>query len=759
MQKEKRVGFLLVVTLFLLILIPSVFALFESIYYTLISPVDLQTLYYAWQTWIDASVFFLIFASIARIAYTRIYGEKGEEPPGATGLYLGIGLFASLGLTLLERRMGWSLLNFGPIVLFVMILVFMVLIYQFLTKKDKLAIGPAILFLLLALILTSVLFPNLFGYFYGIPILRDILGWVFLIGVIAGVIALLLWLTNLFGAGGGGGAGGGEGGREGSGLGNAIGRRLARMIEPRPRGPEEPTAPRMRVRIEIYPDINQYQIGQTITLRANIRRGRVFGGPAQGRFVCNWFVNGIQLRERDPVINYQIPQDIINQPQQDILISVVVQDLDNPTSQAEDRRTITIVAQLPNLVITQPVDTRNTRDLRAPVGQALTFSYIIEVTGAAPANLANVGWAYLPGRLSGADLQNIRTPAGFRQLMANSVLIAQGNNMQVIIGQGQLARMQPGIYTIIAVAQDNNGREYILPFNQQLLIDHFFLEIVTGPGPYPPQPQPQGNQPQFFLNIYREINRRRQAHSRGQGNIPPFSANLNDIFIFEPDVVNDNITNYNIDITGTNLHNRDNFRFNRRGRPPIARLQIRANGTKTINCVFRRNNNIVATVTATINVGAQPGPGPYPPPPPQQQQQAQPGPQQTLQPYFEIIDAIINRLALRADNTTPYGPHTIRLTRSSHGGAVRLIAGIATPGININNYTVRWTILDLRTGQTGTSQQVQATLPINFSGTAELTLEIIDNTNAVVGRINVGLEFILPNVQPPYLGGGQAATP
>ena len=88
MQNKKRVGLLLFSTLFLLSLIPSVFALFEGIYYATYSFQDIVSIYQTWYGWIDFIVFFVIFASMSRIVFGKMFAKEGseEEHPGLTGL-------------------------------------------------------------------------------------------------------------------------------------------------------------------------------------------------------------------------------------------------------------------------------------------------------------------------------------------------------------------------------------------------------------------------------------------------------------------------------------------------------------------------------------------------------------------------------------------------------------------------------------------------------------------------------------------------
>ena len=110
MQIKKRVGFVLFGTLSLLTLIPSVFALFEGLYFGYYTFPDFINFYYRFGTWFDLAIFTLIFATASRVVFLTIFARKGEDKKEVEarikGLYIGFGLFGSVGLVLYGNSVG-----------------------------------------------------------------------------------------------------------------------------------------------------------------------------------------------------------------------------------------------------------------------------------------------------------------------------------------------------------------------------------------------------------------------------------------------------------------------------------------------------------------------------------------------------------------------------------------------------------------------------------------------------------------------------
>ncbi|MBI2148793.1 hypothetical protein HYU23_03870 [Candidatus Woesearchaeota archaeon] len=333
MQNKKRVGFLLFGSILFLTLIPAaVFALFEGwygFYYATYTIEDLVNLYYRWYGFIDFIVFFLIFGSIARIAYRNLSGGEGEEESGgAKGLYVGIGLLLAMSLLLLEARMGWRLLDFGPIAALILLFLFLAGVYLFLSGKDKLSLLPALIFLGLTLLLAGVIWPNLMGFMP--PWLVSILGLAIVLGLAAGVIWLLGWVVRS-----GWGALRERRERNAAGSGGAPPGSAA----PAGRGGTAQPQPR-RLRVNVLAELVNirpgpyppFTAGDSIRLIANIEQpGRLWGwNPARGRFHCAWEVGGQQQTDNNTEIVFAIPSTrTINAPNERVPVRVVVTDLDN----------------------------------------------------------------------------------------------------------------------------------------------------------------------------------------------------------------------------------------------------------------------------------------------------------------------------------------------------------------------------------------------------------------------------------------------
>ncbi len=589
MGYKKRAGLIVVLSLFLLLFIPNVFALLESFYPLLYGPTDLVQLYQQWQSWADFIIFFLIFASAARIGYSRIYGEHGKEPAGATGLYVGIGLFSSVGLVLLFRQYGWSLLNFGPLILIVLVLMFMLLMYQLLLKKDAVSLWPALAFLILTLLIASALFPNLIPFQFPPGIL-------FLL-ILAGLVALLLWLGGLAfgGAGAAGGAGGAAGGA--TPVRDALAERAARIIEP---GPREPVTPGLFAVILIRPapvSRDGYVLGDSINLTARLtRRGwrpwNIFSAApeALGRFHFTWHVGGVEVntdpRNHEQTISYTLPQTLLTQIRQRVIISVLVQDLDTPTTRATANLDIYVNAPTPLLRIVQPVDTvTGVRTLTVPLGAVLPFEYAFDARRSALA-LADARWLYLAGNV----------PVLNRATLGRATAIREGNNFNLTVGTAPF-NLAPGVYTIICAGIDATGNYLEIPILRTMLADSFVLTVGTAP---------VGPAPELLLHVYDQVRPTRRDVPRSpfdsMGPHPLINAVANSSYYFQAEVRSGNLADYTIAILHP-LTAPDQFR------PVNASAVFRpmSAGLKTFTCRFTRNaDGVVTEVNVAMNVVAAP---------------------------------------------------------------------------------------------------------------------------------------------------------
>ncbi len=604
MLNKKRVSVLLFSSLFLLTIIPSSFALLEGLYGYFYSPMDLVSLYELWHTWVDFVVFFFIIASVSRLVFGRIYGKEGEEEhPGLKGLYIGMGLFGSLGLVLFGRYSGsWQngiLVSFGPIWFIFLLLLAIITIYR-LAKgeedKEPFTIGTIIFFLLLALFLGNLIYPNVFApivdMIFGNPIFALIAAFLLLLGAFSIIAKIVGWTRGKSRGGETSGSGGGSSGETSEGGGEET----PRDGSSSQRQPETPQPGKIFVEIVTSPK-SPYRIGQQITIAAVIKEKKGWFGKREaiGNFVCTWWINNIKLSERDQIINYTIPQDIINQIEQKVSITVEVIDTENNRSvRAVDY--MLVRSSIPSLVITNPVNTQSgQRSLRANPNETLEFKY--KISESHPQGIESARWFYFEGLINKPNIDN--------SILKKSTAFQEGDNIKQTIGQVPI-NLQPGkVYTIICVALDNRKKLYEIPSIKRLLADYFTLEVKqqSQPTPQPtplPQPSPTG-EVEFYLNVF---DQNRQPHTKGQADFS-FNANINETYYFQPFVENSDIKNYEIKIDAKRAKE-DAFKYTKITEIPTGILKLNEGGVKNIICTFSKDGKLVREIKATINTEGGP---------------------------------------------------------------------------------------------------------------------------------------------------------
>ena len=567
MLYKKRAGFLLSIILLLLIILPGVFALFEGAYGLFSAPTDLISLYRAWSSWIDFTIFFLIIASLARLVFGKIYGVEGEEEhPGLKGLYLGVGLFGAFGLILFGRSVGWSdglLLHFGPLWFIIVLIALIATIYRAIKgeEKDAFSIGVIFFFIFLALLIGSIIFPQLFAPILAFIFKNPIIALIF---IILGLLSLLSLGNKLSGIKIFKRKEGGERAEAPS------ERDSRREIEQTPRLPR---LEKINVEILIYPN-GPYKVNDPITLVAKVTTSRWARKKAvRGNFACTWYIDNLQLDNHNTTIDYVIPQDIINQPEQKVWVTVTVVDVDNPTRTDTDREYIKISANIPVLKIIKP-DTERNRNLRAIKDEFVDFEYKIE--GATPREFSDVYWLYTEGVVANID-QNV---------LRRSKVFKQGNKFDMKIGAGPLTLEEGKVYTIICAAVDRNRKYYQIPIINKPLADYFTIELMPS------------EKPQFLVNVFKKEGNKRILVESSFNNFT-INARLNETYYFLSAVQNDEIANYDVEIA-TNAQ--ELFRYDTRLKSAV--IILRNPGRKTVLCVFRKGRNILATIDATINVSS-----------------------------------------------------------------------------------------------------------------------------------------------------------
>ncbi len=616
MQIQKKAVLLILSTLFLLALIPEVFALFEYLY--LGGAIDPLELYLQWQGWFDFTLItalMIIFLSIFLPIALRIQ-EDEEQKHSMQKLAVILGLIIGLGVSYFGRQYfpQGLILGLGPLWVFFFMFVLVFMLYR--TAKGegegKLGIGVAIFLLLATFLLAGIIFPGIYGPIAGFLFNNALISAIIIFLGIIGLIALLLWILGMLGGpfkwlrGKWGNSSPGGGGSGGNGRGKT---------------PEEvrPTVikkPKIRdVKIETLPP-GPYEPGKEVVLRALITE--VGGIPftsrsAGGTFVCTWRVNNLVLEDHNQEVIWRVPQALINTPEQELRIQVDVIDKDDPRRKGRGSTIVKVRGGIPEIMILEPVDTsRGQHSREVQEGETLKFRYIFNPQKPAPQGVANAAWFFIQGHLTEID----------KKIIKKATLIAEGNDFTAVAGQNPL-NLNPEVpYTIICTAVDKNGNPYIMPVINKLLESHFTLIVkrgkVTTPAPTP-KPTP-GKEPKFFVKVTKVADKliSNSLILRTDKN-SSFDAGLKERYNFTPEIEDGNIDDYEISMA---INSNDFFEPIEKG--PAYLLELQNPGTKKVTCVFQKKGSSKSTIIPgttrsiqiTINVGKVTTPAPTPKPTP-----------------------------------------------------------------------------------------------------------------------------------------------
>lgn len=403
---KKRVGLLIVFsTVFLLTLIPHVFAVFEGLYFTFYSMPDIVTMYTQASSLIDFVLIFMLITSVARLSLAKMFSGRpegaapgahgGEENPAFKLLYVSLGLMGSASLVIYSKFYGGGqglLIQFAPYWALIATFIALVLLYKFVKGEERTSasLGSSILMLLLALFLAGIFLPGIFAPSLD-AILQSPLGqWLLLF-----VIGWALWKFIQWGwnkrsrtpAGTGGtGTGGGTSGGGGA-------------------GPTTPavttsTAKPIRVRVIVQPARGPYTVGQHIVLTALIeRKAWIRWKPATENFGCQWQIGSINPTNNNFQIPFTIDPALAPNPSQRVPVRVTVTSVTTPPQSAASPPVIIEIVQTPTgptggpgTPTTTPTFTLNVRKVRpaeAPIPTTTDLDLPRPGTADPPINIGN----------------------------------------------------------------------------------------------------------------------------------------------------------------------------------------------------------------------------------------------------------------------------------------------------------------------------------------------------------------------------------
>ncbi len=609
MQIQKKAVLLILSTLFLLALIPEVFALFEYLY--LGGAIDPLDLYRQWQGWFDFTLitaFMVIFLSI--FLPIALGAKEEEQKQSMQKLAVILGLIIGLGVSYFGRQYFKEglIIGLGPLWILFFMFIFIFMMYR--TAKGegegKLGIGVAIFLLLATFLLAGIIFPGIYGPIAGFLFNNALISAIIILLGIIGFIALLLWILGMLGgpfkwlrgkwtsSGSGGGVSGGRPERPG---------------EVRPPVIKKPKI--RDVKIETLPP-GPYEPGKEIVLRALITE--VGGMPftsrsAGGTFVCTWRVNNLVLEDHNQEVTWRVPQALINMPEQELRIQVDVTDKDDPRRKGRGSTIVKVRGGIPEIMILEPVDTsRGQHSREAQEGEKLKFRYIFNPQKPAPQEVANAAWFFIQGHLTEID----------KKIIKKATLIAEGNDFTAVAGQNPLKLNPEMPYTIICAAVDKKGNPYIMPVINKLLESHFTLIVKRGKATTPaPNPTP-GKEPKFFVKVTKVADKliSNSLILRTDKN-SSFDAGLKERYNFTPEIEDGNIDDYEISMV---INSNDFFEPIEKG--PAYLLELQNPGTKKVTCVFQKKGSAqkgggiipgtTRLIQTTINVnksGTPPPPG------------------------------------------------------------------------------------------------------------------------------------------------------
>jgi len=198
--------------LYLLILLLSPLVVYAQLTQSVLSTYD------QFYGWFDFIIYMLIFTGLAReFVELKAKKENMEVGPGGQALYLGLGLLLSASLVTWEVSKGFSLKDFGPLVIVLLIIILLIRVIGYLKGGEKGKFNaPSLRSLSILLMITAAViylfFPGILLYYFWASWFGDLLVIIFIICFI------YLIVSSAFSFGGGKGKSrGGLGGEEGIG--------------------------------------------------------------------------------------------------------------------------------------------------------------------------------------------------------------------------------------------------------------------------------------------------------------------------------------------------------------------------------------------------------------------------------------------------------------------------------------------------------------------------------------------------------------
>ncbi len=495
MHYKKRVGFLIFSTLLILVtLVPSVFALLESFYSIAYTTTDLAAFYQNYSTWVDFIVFFFIIASISRLVFGKLYGDKGkEEPPALKGLYLGMGLFGGLSLTLLGRYYGSGqglILDFVWFWGLALLLMAIMFIYRTINGDDNKAwtAGRIILMALMALLLGTLIWPQIFGRAFDTIASSVILSWIMIFLALFALASLIQWVSGFV-------RGSSSSGDRSSGSGSGSAP-PGRPSDSRPgSGGPSPSGPgaggpggspdnrsgKFRYRVEIVIVNKQppggFLPGDLLTFWAKI-------DPRPINPQCQWVIPNVGemigrsgRAQTGTSAEWEIDQNVITRKsgslwwkKDAIDVVVVVKDLANGM---EGRAAISVPINItpPALIIVDPVNTKLKTEKVVSLGDKINLKCTLDTTKPAPAEVNDFIWLYKEG----VRLNKNKIDAS---VASTFIPIGEGDFLEDLeIGGRELPFKEGEDYSIVCIAVNTKGKPYTNPSTGKLLADTFNIAV------------------------------------------------------------------------------------------------------------------------------------------------------------------------------------------------------------------------------------------------------------------------------------------
>lgn len=154
--------------------------------------------------WIDFFIYLLIFSGVAR-EFVEIKAKKegADVGPGGQILYIGLGLLFAVALTTWEVSAGYSLVDLGPIVLILLVIIFFARIFGY-VKEGKGTFSRASLrsLAILLIIIISIIylfFPGILLYYFWASWIKSFLLVLFLVSLVYLILSVIFSATKEIG--------------------------------------------------------------------------------------------------------------------------------------------------------------------------------------------------------------------------------------------------------------------------------------------------------------------------------------------------------------------------------------------------------------------------------------------------------------------------------------------------------------------------------------------------------------------------------